>query len=43
MANWLTWSSITYAASRNAIRVSLFVMAAGVVAWLLTRLHARSR
>ena len=40
---WLAWSSITYAASRNAIRVSLFVMAAGVVAWMLTRLHARRR
>ena len=38
---WLTWSSITYAASRNAIRVSLLVMAAGVVAWIFTRLHAR--
>jgi amino acid transporter len=37
---WLTWSSITYAASRNAIRVSLLVMAAGVVAWIFTRLHA---
>ena len=39
---WLTWSSIAYAASRNAIRVSLFVMAAGVVAWLLTRGRSKS-
>src|SRR5512132_1102253 len=39
---WLTWSSIAYAASRNAIRVSLFVMAAGVVAWLLTRRRSKS-
>ncbi|HSC97337.1 MAG TPA: APC family permease, partial [Casimicrobiaceae bacterium] len=37
---WLTWSSIAYAASRNAIRVSLLVMGAGIVAWMLTRLHA---
>ena len=38
---WLAWSSIAYAASRNAIRVSLIVMALGVGAWLLTRLHSR--
>ncbi len=37
---WLTWSSIAYAASRNAIRVSLLVMAVGVVAWIFTRMHA---
>ena len=40
---WLAWSSIVYAASRNAIRVSLIVMAVGLCAWLLTRLHARGR
>jgi APA family basic amino acid/polyamine antiporter len=40
---WLAWSSITYAASRNAVHVSLLVMAAGVLAWLMTRLHARLR
>jgi amino acid transporter len=40
---WLAWSSIVYAASRNAIRVSLLVMAFGVGAWLVTRLHARRR
>jgi basic amino acid/polyamine antiporter, APA family len=40
---WLTWSSIAYAVSRDAIRVSLTVMALGVCAWLLTRAHARSR
>ena len=39
---WLTWSSIAYAASRNAIRVSLFVMAAGVAAWALTRRGSKS-
>jgi basic amino acid/polyamine antiporter, APA family len=38
---WLAWSSIAYAASRNAIRVSLLVMAVGVAAWLAARLHAR--
>ena len=40
---WLTWSSIAYAASRNAIRVSLFVMAAGVAAWMLTRRRSEKR
>lgn len=40
---WLAWSSVAYAASRNAIRISLTVMAVGVAAWLLTRLHARYR
>ena len=39
---WLTWSSIAYAASRNAIRVSLFVMVAGVAAWLLTRNRSKN-
>jgi len=33
---WLAYSSITYAASRNAVHVSLIVMAAGVVALLFT-------
>jgi amino acid transporter len=37
---WLAWSSITYAASRSAVHVSLIVMATGVVAWLVTRRHA---
>jgi amino acid transporter len=34
---WLAYSSVTYAVSRNAVHVSLLVMAAGVVALLLTR------
>jgi amino acid transporter len=38
---WLAWSSIAYAASRDAIRISLGVMAIGAVAWAVTRLHAR--
>jgi amino acid transporter len=33
---WLAYSSITYAASRNAVHVSLIVMAVGVVALVLT-------
>jgi APA family basic amino acid/polyamine antiporter len=37
---WLAWSSVAYAASRDAVHVSLLVMACGVVAWLLTRRHA---
>jgi amino acid transporter len=40
---WLAWSSITYAASRQAVHVSLWVMAVGVVAWLATRWHARGK
>jgi len=40
---WLAWSSITYAASRDAVHVSLLVMAIGVVAWAATRWHARAR
>jgi basic amino acid/polyamine antiporter, APA family len=34
---YLTYSSITYAASKNAVHVSLMVMAVGVVAMLLLR------
>jgi amino acid transporter len=34
---WLAYSSITYAASRNSVHISLLVMAAGVVALLLAR------
>jgi amino acid transporter len=34
---WLAYSSVTYAMSRNAVHVSLLVMAAGVVALLVTR------
>jgi amino acid transporter len=34
---WLAWSSVTYAASRNAVHVSLLLMAAGAVALLVTR------
>jgi amino acid transporter len=38
---WLAYSSITYAASRNAVHISLIVMAVGVVALLITRLRRR--
>ena len=34
---WLAWSSVAYAASRDAVHVSLLVMAAGAVALLVTR------
>ena len=34
---WLAYSSITYAASRSAVHISLIVMAVGVVALLITR------
>jgi amino acid transporter len=41
---WLAYSSITYAASRNAVHISLIVMALGVVALLITRAkHAPPR
>ena len=33
---YLFYSSVTYAASRNAVHVSLLVMAAGVVALVVT-------
>ena len=36
---WLAYSSITYAASRNAVHISLIVMAVGVAALLITRLR----
>ena len=38
---WLAWSSVTYAVSRNAVHISLSIMALGVIAWLGTRQHAR--
>jgi amino acid transporter len=34
---WLAYSSVTYAMSRDAVHVSLLVMAVGIVALLLTR------
>ncbi|MFO1323329.1 MAG: amino acid permease [Burkholderiales bacterium] len=37
---FLFHSSITYAASRGAIHVSLYVMAVGAAAWALTRLRS---
>jgi amino acid transporter len=39
---WLAWSSVTYAASRDAVHVSLIVMAVGVVALIVTH-AARAR
>ena len=39
---WLAWSSVTYAASRDAVHVSLIVMAVGAGALLITR-AARGR
>lgn len=39
---WLAWSSISYAASRNAVHISLIVMAVGVVALLVTRMTRRA-
>jgi len=40
---WLAYSSITYAASKNAVHVSLLVMALGVAAMLLARRGAVGR
>ena len=40
---WLAYSSITYAASKNAVHVSLLVMAVGVAAMLLARRGAVGR
>lgn len=38
---WLLYSSITYAASRSAVHVSLLVMAAGVALWFAVRSRHR--
>ena len=40
---WLAYSSITYAASRSAVHISLIVMAVGVVALLITRMKRHRR
>jgi amino acid transporter len=40
---WLSWSSITYAASKAAVHVSLLVMLAGLVVLGGLELHARRR
>ena len=40
---YLLYSSITYARSQNAVHVALYVMAAGVVAWLAMRVAAPRR
>ncbi|MGI8894858.1 MAG: APC family permease [Casimicrobiaceae bacterium] len=39
---YLLYSSVTYAASKNAVHVSLLVMAVGAVALFLTRRHRRA-
>ena len=39
---YLLYSSVTYAASKNAVHISLLVMAVGAVALFLTRRHARA-
>jgi amino acid transporter len=38
---YLFYSSVTYAQSQGAVRVSLYVMAAGLVAWGVARLRGR--
>jgi amino acid transporter len=35
---FLLWSSLTYARSQHALKVAFYVMAAGVVAWVIARL-----
>ena len=37
VCGFLFWSSVSYAASRNALHVCVLVMAVGAVAWALTR------
>jgi amino acid transporter len=39
---YLLYSSVSYAQSRNAVHVALYVMAAGAVAWVIMRLTART-
>ncbi len=41
VCGYLFYSSVDYAAGRNALHVSALVMAAGVVAWLAARVKAR--
>lgn len=36
---YLFYSSVRYAQSQNAVQISLYVMAAGLVAWLIARLR----
>ena len=38
---FLLWSSLAYAQSQHAVRVSFFVMAAGLAAWVVARLKRR--
>ena len=40
---YLLYSSVTYAQSQNAVHVALYVMGAGVVAWVVMRLAAKRR
>jgi hypothetical protein len=40
---YLLYSSVTYAQSQNAVHVALYVMGAGVVAWIVMRLAAKRR
>ena len=40
VSGYLLYSSIMYATSQNAIHVSMWVMAAGAVAWFVTRIAA---
>ncbi|HEU0204173.1 MAG TPA: amino acid permease [Burkholderiaceae bacterium] len=42
MCAYLLYSSITYAQSQNAVQVALYVMASGLVAWILARLKRGS-
>jgi amino acid transporter len=39
---WLTYSSVTYAISQNAIHVSFWLIASGVVALLLLRAREKN-
>ena len=41
VCGFLFWSSVSYAASRNALHVCVLVMAVGAVAWAITRSRGR--
>jgi APA family basic amino acid/polyamine antiporter len=43
MCAYLLYSSVTYARSQNAVHVTLYVMGAGVVAWVVMRLAGARR
>jgi hypothetical protein len=38
----MVYSAFTYAQSKGAVHISLYLMAAGLVAWIIARLKKKS-